>query len=63
MAALRRGEMVHMSDQQETPAPDPIDVEMAQIDARDPEAADKIEHVEEDAEALARDGSTNDAPE
>jgi hypothetical protein len=59
MAALRPGEMVHMSDPQETPAPDPIDVEMAHIDARDPEAAEKIEHVEEDAEALGREDADN----
>ena len=43
-----------MSADDETPAPDPIDVEMAQIDARDPDAAEKIEQVEDDAEALDR---------
>jgi len=35
--------------------PDPIDVEMAHIDARDDDAADEIEEVEKDAEKLGRD--------
>ena len=45
-----------------TPAPDPIDVEMAHIDARDPDIADEIEQVEEDAEALGRDVDQPGAP-
>jgi hypothetical protein len=43
-----------MPSDDETPAPDPIDVEMAHIDARDPDVAEEIEHLEEDAEALGR---------
>ena len=39
----------------QTPEPDPIDVEMAHIDARDDDVAEEIEEVEEDAEALGRD--------
>jgi len=38
-----------MSDQ-----PDPIDEEAAEIDARSPDAAEKIEELIEDAEALGR---------
>jgi hypothetical protein len=51
-----------MSGDHETPIPDPVDVEMAHIDARDPNVAEKIEHVEEDAEALGRQVDQPGAP-
>jgi hypothetical protein len=38
-----------------TPEPDPIDEEAAEIDPRDPDAAEEIEELKEDAEALGRD--------
>ncbi len=38
----------------ETPAPDPIDVEIAHVDARDDDIAEEIEEIEEDAAALGR---------
>lgn len=37
------------------PDPDPIDEEAAEIDARDPDAAEEIEELKDDAEALGRD--------
>ena len=46
--------------------PDPVDVEAADIDARDPDAAEKIEEVIEHAEELGRDADQPvdpDAPE
>ena len=36
-------------------APDPIEVEAADIDARSPDAAEQIEELKDDAEALGRD--------
>jgi len=36
------------------PAPDPIDEEMAAVDARDPDVVEEIEEVKEDAAALGR---------
>lgn len=44
-----------MPTDENLPDPDPIDEEMADIDARDPDAAEEIEEVKEDAEALGRD--------
>ena len=44
-----------MSTDADLPEPDPIDEEMAEIDARDPDAAEEIEEVKDDAEALGRD--------
>jgi len=44
-----------MPTDDEMHAPDPIDEEMAKIDARDPDVAEEIEEVREDAEALGRD--------
>ena len=44
-----------MSDEQDIPEPDPVDEEAAEIDARSPEAAEQIEELKEDAEALGRD--------
>ena len=43
-----------MASEPHTPSPDPIDVEMAHVDARDPNVAEEIEQVEDDAEALGR---------
>jgi hypothetical protein len=56
------GETVGMSGDDTTPAPDPIDVEMAHIDARDPDVAEEIEEVEADAEALGREADQPLAP-
>ena len=44
-----------MSTDADLPDPDPIDEEMAEIDARDPNVAEEIEEIKEDAEALGRD--------
>jgi hypothetical protein len=44
-----------MPTDDEMPMPDPIDEEMAEIDARDPDAAEEIEEVKQDAERLGRD--------
>jgi hypothetical protein len=44
-----------MPTDDQLPTPDPIDKEMAEIDARDPDAAEEIEDLKEDAEALGRD--------
>jgi hypothetical protein len=44
-----------MPTNDDTPQPDPIDEEAAQIDARDPDVAEKIEALKEDATALGRD--------
>lgn len=41
--------------------PDPIDEEAAQIDARDPDAAEEIEELKDDAEAMGR--PVQDVPE
>ena len=38
-----------------TPEPDPIDEKAAEIDPRDPNVAEEIEELKEDAEALGRD--------
>jgi hypothetical protein len=47
--------LVTMPTNDDTPQPDPIDEEAAQIDARDPDVAEKIEALKEDATALGRD--------
>jgi hypothetical protein len=39
---------------QNTPEPDPLDEEAAEIDPRSPEAPADIEHLIEDAEKLGR---------
>ncbi len=39
----------------DTPEPDPIDEEAAEIDPRSPEAPEQIEELKEDAEAIGRD--------
>ena len=44
-----------MSTDADLPDPDPIDEEMADIDARDPDVVEEIEELKEDAEALGRD--------
>ena len=44
-----------MPTDDDLPDPDPIDEEMAHIDARDPDGVEEIEEVKEDAEALGRD--------
>ena len=44
-----------MTSDADLPDPDPIDEEMAEIDARDPDVVEQIEEVKEDAEALGRD--------
>ena len=50
--AGHRGAMPSDADQ---PAPDPVDEEMAEIDARDPDVVEEIEELKEDAEAMGRD--------
>jgi hypothetical protein len=54
---LRRptGYRLDMPTDDDLPDPDPIDEEMANIDARDPDIVEEIEEVKEDAEALGRD--------
>ena len=37
------------------PDPDPIDEEMADIDARDADVVEEVEELDEDADALRRD--------
>jgi hypothetical protein len=49
------GSAKRMSTDDDLPDPDPIDEEMADIDARDPDVVEEIEDVKEDAEALGRD--------
>jgi hypothetical protein len=44
-----------MPTDQPMPDPDPIDVEIAHVDARDPDVAEEIEEIEEDAAAMGRD--------
>jgi hypothetical protein len=44
-----------MPTDDDLPDPDPIDEEMAHIDARDPDVVEEIEELKEDAEALGRD--------
>ena len=51
----RRGIDTGMTSDADLPDPDPIDEEMAQIDARDPDVVEQIEDLKEDAEALGRD--------
>jgi hypothetical protein len=51
-----------MPGDDEAPTPDPIDVELAHIDARNPHVAEEIEAVEEDAEHLGRDVEQELAP-
>ncbi|MET0143866.1 MAG: hypothetical protein ABW328_03650 [Ilumatobacteraceae bacterium] len=43
------------TEDDDLPAPDPIEEEMASIDARDPDVVEEIEELKEDAEALGRD--------
>ena len=54
VAERRCERLVGMASEPHTPSPDPIDVEMAHVDARDPNVAEEIEQVEDDAEALGR---------
>jgi hypothetical protein len=44
-----------MPTDDEMPRPDPIDEEMAEIDARDPDAPEEIEEVKQDAQNRGRD--------
>jgi hypothetical protein len=44
-----------MTSDENLPAPDPLDEEAAEIDARDPDVVEEIEELKEDAEAMGRD--------
>ena len=46
---------VQPNDEEDRPEPDPVDEAAAQIDARDPDAPERIEELKDFAESLDRD--------